>query len=213
MSKFVHYELNTSDPKAAKKFYAKVFGWKYEDMPMPNGVYTMINTPDGPLGGIQQNPMPDAPSHWLGYAMTDSVEKTNKKVEKGGGKVLVPKVVIPNIGELAVYADPTGAVFAVWKELAKPKAAASTKKKSTKKAKKAGAKKSAKKATKKTGAKKSAKKATKKKSTKKAGAKKTGAKKSTKKRAAKKAKKTGAKKTGAKKASKRPSKKRKSTKR
>ena len=200
MSKFVHYELNTSDPKAAKKFYAKVFGWKYEDMPMPNGVYTMINTPDGPLGGIQQNPMPDAPSHWLGYAMTDSVEKTNKKVEKGGGKVLVPKVVIPNIGELAVYADPTGAVFAVWKELAKPKAAASTKKKSTKKAKKAGAK-------------KSAKKATKKKSTKKAGAKKTGAKKSTKKRAAKKAKKTGAKNTGAKKASKRPSKKRKSTKR
>ena len=66
MSKIVHTELNMSDPAGAQKFYASVFGWKYQDMPMPSGNYTMVSTADGTgIGGIQQNPNPQGPTAWL----------------------------------------------------------------------------------------------------------------------------------------------------
>ena len=53
MSAFVHHELNTSDPAAAKKFYKGLFGWKLEDMKMPDGsVYTMFKTGPKEGGGI-----------------------------------------------------------------------------------------------------------------------------------------------------------------
>ena len=191
MSKFVHYELNTSDPKAAKKFYRAVFNWKFQDMPMGSGsVYTMVSSADGPVGGIQQHPMPGTPSAWLAYAEVASVDKSVAKAKKLGGKSIVPKQVIPGMGEFAVLADPTGATFAIWKSLqSAPKPA---KKKAAKKsAKKKAAKKSAKKSAKKKAAKKSAKKRpakkrAAKKSAKKRPAKRKAAKKSAKKRTAKK---------------------------
>ncbi len=204
MSKFVHHELNTADPAKAKKFYKSLFGWTYQEMPMPGGTYTMVNTKEGPLGGIQQNPVEGAPSSWIGYIAVDSVDKISAKVKKQGGTVVVPKVVIPGIGEFAWYLDPSGASFAVWKELAQPKPA---KKKSTKKAtKKRSTKKAAKKrSTKKAAKKRSTKKTAKKRSTKKTAKKKAAKKKSTKKTAKKRSTKKTAKKRSTKKAAKKRS--------
>lgn len=146
MSTFVHMELNTSDPEAAKQFYEEVFGWSYQDMEMPDGVYTMISSPSGGIGGIMQNPMPEAPSSWLGYVAVDSVDRTVSTVEDAGGTVVMPATDIPNMGRFAVFTDPQGAMFAAW-EVAAPGSAeqateAPSKKKSSKK-KSAGKKKSA----------------------------------------------------------------------
>ena len=38
---FVHVELHTQDPQAAKKFYGELFDWKLEDVPEMN--YTLID--------------------------------------------------------------------------------------------------------------------------------------------------------------------------
>ena len=172
-----HVELNTSDPKAARKFYKGLFGWKYQDMPMPNGVYTMISTKEGkPFGGLQQHPMPGAPSAWLNYVTVKSVQRTVTKAQKTGGTVVVPITTIPGMGSFAVVTDPTGASVGVWQAAPKPKKKA--KKKSAKK--KSAKKKSAKK---KSAKKKSAKKkSAKKKSAKKKSAKKKSAKKRSRKR-------------------------------
>lgn len=146
MSTFVHMELNTSDPEAAKQFYEAVFGWTYQDTPMPEGIYTMVSAPDGGIGGITQQSMPDAPSQWVGYVGVDSVDQTIDRVEEAGGTVLVPETEIPGMGSFAVLADPQGAAFAVWEVAApadeEPAIEAPSKKKSSKK--KGGKKKSAK---------------------------------------------------------------------
>ncbi len=202
---FEHMELNTSDPKAAKKFYKGVFGWKFEDMKMQHGVYTMIRDAAGKgVGGIQQNAMAKAPSSWLGYNSVPSIKRALKKVVGRGGKVLMPETAIPNMGSFAVCADPQGAAFALWQMAAAPKKAA--KKRTAKKAapKKAAKKRTAKKAAPKKAAKKrTAKKAAPKKAAKKRTAKKAAPKKAAKKRTAKKAApRKAAKKRTAKKASK-----------
>lgn len=159
MSKFVHMELNTSDVEAAQKFYKAIFGWKYNKMKMEDGSVYIGFSGDGEGigGGMQKNPNPGAPSSWTGYVGVASVKKTIAKVEKNGGKVILPEMPIPNMGSLAIFTDPQGAVFAVWQPAMKapepapepakveqaPAEAAPAKAKKT--AKKAGGKKAAKK--------------------------------------------------------------------
>ena len=39
--------------------------------------------------------------------------KTIAKIEKGGGKICVPKMTIPDVGLLAYAEDPTGNIFGI----------------------------------------------------------------------------------------------------
>jgi hypothetical protein len=154
MPEFVHMELNTTDTTGAKTFYRKVFGWKHEDMTMPNGqVYSMLAGADGPFGGLMQHPMPGAPSIWIGYVGVKSLASTVAKVLEAGGQVVVQDVV-PGMGTFAVFVDPQGATVAAWEAvpaLAAKKGGkgAGGKKKAAKKGAKKAAKKGGKKAAKK----------------------------------------------------------------
>ena len=172
MSKFDHMELHTTDTAGAKKFYGKLFGWKFNDVPMPHGIYTLIDD----FGGMVEG-QPGVPPNWLGYVTVKSVKRTIPKIEKLGGKILMGLTHAGDHGVFAVATDPQGAPFAIWESKAKHDDKA--KKKATKK-------KAAKKATKKKAAKKAAKKATKKKAAKKATKKKAAKKKPAKKKPAKK---------------------------
>ena len=139
MGTFVHHELNTSDPAAAKKFYRGLFGWSFKDMKMPDGsVYSMFQAGPNEGGGIQKHPMPGSPNAWLQYVGVASVKKAIAKAAKLGAKVIVDFMPVPGHGALGIFADPTGATCAVWEPSAKPAA----KKKS---AKRTAAKKPAKK--------------------------------------------------------------------
>ncbi|HMR05162.1 MAG TPA: VOC family protein [Polyangiaceae bacterium] len=168
---FVHHELNTDNPAAAKKFYKGLFGWSFQDMKMPDGsVYSMFQADPTSGGGVQKNPMPGAPNAWLQYVGVKSVKQSMAKAKKLGATVLVEYMPIPEHGALGIFADPTGATCAVWEPNAKAAKKAGKKKASKKKTAKkaAGKKKAAKKAGKKTPAKPAATKAAKKSSKKKA---------------------------------------------
>jgi predicted enzyme related to lactoylglutathione lyase len=138
MTAFVHHELSTNDPAAAKKFYKGLFGWKFSDMKMPDGgVYSMFETGSVPKegGGIMKSPMPGAPSAWLQYVAVKSVKKAMAKATKLGAKSLVDYMPVAGHGAFGVLVDPTGAHCAVWETAAKPKKSAkkSAKKKAAKK--------------------------------------------------------------------------------
>jgi len=52
---FCWIELATNDAAAAKSFYASVFGWKINDIPLPDGsVYTMLQVDDHDLGALRK---------------------------------------------------------------------------------------------------------------------------------------------------------------
>ena len=84
---FVHIELNTTDPKAAKSFYGRLFNWQLEDMDMGGGAtYTMIKPGEGPGGGMMQHPMPGAPSMWLTYINVDDLKASTERRGHSGLK-------------------------------------------------------------------------------------------------------------------------------
>ena len=85
---FVHVELATTDLPKAKTFYSKLFDWKLEDMPMPDGTYTLISVGEGTGGGMMKHPMPGAPSMWMAYVLVDNIEAATKKAKDLGATVM-----------------------------------------------------------------------------------------------------------------------------
>ncbi len=112
---FVHVELNTTDLSKAKAFYKQLFDWKMEDMPMPQGTYTMIDVGEGTGGGMMKQLMPDAPSAWLPYVLVDDIAAATKKAKSLGATVMKDVTEVTNMGWLSIITDPTGALLGLWK--------------------------------------------------------------------------------------------------
>ena len=112
----MHVELQTKDVDKAKKFYQGLFDWRFEDMPMGNGMsYTGINVGEGTGGGMWTNPAaPNGPAHWLAYVNVDNIDATIDKVRSLGGTVVQPKTEVPDMGWYSVITDPSGAMLGLW---------------------------------------------------------------------------------------------------
>jgi predicted enzyme related to lactoylglutathione lyase len=114
--RLVWYELLTTDPKAAVAFYTEVVGWKTQPFDQDPD-YTMWVGSQGPLGGVARLPEPakamGAPPYWQVNVIVPNVNESIEKVQALGGKVYHVETV-PNVGKLAVIADPQGAVLALF---------------------------------------------------------------------------------------------------
>jgi hypothetical protein len=120
---FIWYELMTPDPEGAKAFYDAVVGWEVggEGPPEYNG-YRMIGRSDGGFAGGLLPLTPDMQQHgarptWLGYVHVQDVDRKVAAIEAAGGKALMPATDIPNVGRIAMVADPQGAPFYVMKPI------------------------------------------------------------------------------------------------
>jgi len=115
---FIWYELMTPDAEGAKAFYDAVVGWNISEGAPEFGGYRMIGRSDGGnAGGVL--PLTDemqqhgARPTWLGYVSVADVDQAVAAIEQAGGKGLMPAFDIPNVGRIAMVADPQGAPFYV----------------------------------------------------------------------------------------------------
>ncbi len=111
---FVHVELQTRDLPKAKDFYARLFDWKLQDLPMPGGSYTMIEVGDGTGGGMVTSPDPHAPPSWMAYVGVDDVRAMTEKARQLGATICVDVTEVGDFGWMSVFTDPTGATLALW---------------------------------------------------------------------------------------------------
>ncbi len=119
-SKFVWYELMTTDTAAAATFYESVVGWTSKDAGMGGDMpYTLFSAGDAQVAGLMGRPPELAamgvPPSWSGYVGADDVDAMAARVLAAGGKVLRPADDIPGVGRFAVVADPQGASFMLFK--------------------------------------------------------------------------------------------------
>jgi len=115
----VHFEIPANNPEKLSEFYKNLFGWKIEKMSMGDMDYWMIETRAGTAqnmekaqttagtnGGMMKKM--DATQRPVNYVMVESVDDFSKKIQSLGGKIIVPKTPIPNMGAFAVGLDPEG---------------------------------------------------------------------------------------------------------
>jgi uncharacterized protein len=118
-SSFVWYELLTSDPGAAAKFYGAVLGWTAADAGQPGMDYRIFSVNEVAVAGLMALP-PGAvksgmPPSWLGYVSVADVDQSVARVVAAGGALHMAAVDVPNVGRFAMVADPQGAGFYVMK--------------------------------------------------------------------------------------------------
>jgi predicted enzyme related to lactoylglutathione lyase len=110
-------ELLTSDPAAARGFYAQVFGWDFAgpgDMPnQPGGEYFVARLRGRDVAGIGSLPEGVAPS-WITQIRAESADETAEAAGEAGGTVVVAPFDVPPVGRMAVLEDPAGARFVAW---------------------------------------------------------------------------------------------------
>jgi predicted enzyme related to lactoylglutathione lyase len=114
---FTYLELHSTDASRAKSFYSELFGWKTKDTPVPGiGVYTEIDTQEGPEAGLMTQQEPGARSAWLAYIKVPELDQTVARAQKLGATVIAPRTEIKDVGWFAVLQDPSGARIGVFEK-------------------------------------------------------------------------------------------------
>jgi predicted enzyme related to lactoylglutathione lyase len=118
----VWYELMTTDPDRAARFYeAVVPGLTIGERLPGDQDYRIIHRSDGgSLGGMLRL-TDEMRRHggrpiWMGYIGVDDVDRTVARIEAEGGQTLMPAFDIPQ-GRIAMVADPQGNPFYVMKPI------------------------------------------------------------------------------------------------
>jgi predicted enzyme related to lactoylglutathione lyase len=107
-------DLSTPDPERASAFYGQLFGWTIEEGPPEAGGYRMCMLRGKPVAGLGPQMNPGAPPAWTTYVTVASADDATEAVKAAGGQAFMPPMDVLDVGRMAIFADPAGAVFAVW---------------------------------------------------------------------------------------------------
>ncbi len=118
MPTIVHFDLPADNPARAREFYTGLFGWKFIAPPGFPDFY-LIETTDlegKPAlgGGMGKRGSPD--QRIMNYIGVTSLEEYCRKVEQFGGTVIIPKMMVPKFGCMAVCRDTEGNSFGLWQD-------------------------------------------------------------------------------------------------
>jgi uncharacterized protein len=111
----VHWEFWSEDPNRCGEFYANVFGWETRDIPGMD--YKIVDKGDdcGIGGGIMKPQQGPWPAKMTMYIDVDDLDAYGGKVRSAGGKLVVEKMAVPNVGEFTLFEDPDGRLMGMWK--------------------------------------------------------------------------------------------------
>jgi predicted enzyme related to lactoylglutathione lyase len=106
-------DLSTPDAQASKDFYGGLFGWHFEDNPIPDdGVYVMARIRDRRAAAMFETT--DRHPAWASYVTVDDLDGTTAKAGELGANVMAEPFDVMDVGRMSIVQDPTGAVFCMW---------------------------------------------------------------------------------------------------
>ena len=81
--------------------------------------YRLVETGgDGGInGGIMKPQQGPWPSNLAFYIDVDDLDKYKARIENAGGKVIVDRMEIPEVGAFMLFQDPDGRVLGIWQQI------------------------------------------------------------------------------------------------
>lgn len=109
-SPIVHFEVRSQDPNASRKFFGKLFGWKFPEGGLPGYTYVETGVDGNIPGGI--SPLQGGDPLVTFFVGVEDVEKALKTAESLGGRIVQPATSVPGV-TFGLLADPQGSVVGV----------------------------------------------------------------------------------------------------
>ena len=125
MPTIVHFEIPADDVERSRKFYTDLFGWKIERWSGTNGAggsptmeYWIVTTIDekgnkASVGGGMMKRQ-NSQQQITNFIDVTSVLEYSSKIEKLGGRIVVPKTAVPGMGYFALCNDTENNSFGIW---------------------------------------------------------------------------------------------------
>ena len=109
-------DLSSPSPDESAAFYGELMGWQATEpgAAEETGGYRMFQQEGQNVGGLMAQMQDGQPTAWATYISVADADETAEKVTAAGGSIVVEPMDVMDIGRLAVFSDPTGAVFGVW---------------------------------------------------------------------------------------------------
>lgn len=117
----VHFEIPADDLARARGFYADVFGWDVS--PVPEMDYAVARTTATDDAGTPRSPgainggllaRRDPVHHPVITIDVADIDATLRVVEQRGGKLVMPRQPVGDMGYVGYFADPEGNVVGLW---------------------------------------------------------------------------------------------------
>lgn len=116
-SPVVWFEVLGNDTNLLRGFYAKLFGWKFSQMPGEMD-YQMVNRSPGGIDGAVGKACAEFPEgHAIFYVGVEDVKASLEQAVSLGGRVILDVLELPMV-TIALLADPEGHVVGLVKEKA-----------------------------------------------------------------------------------------------
>jgi len=120
MPNIAYFQIPADDVGRARKFYHSLLGWKIEpDASLDDKSLEWQNIETGEpkegtmnMGGLYKRM---GPGPIMNFVEVEEIEKVLSRVEKLGGKVMMPLDTIKSVGLVAVIRDTEGNVIGLWK--------------------------------------------------------------------------------------------------
>jgi len=106
-----HFEIFATDVERARKFYERVFGWRFEIMGPPDAYHILTGPPvdhgisRGLLAKRQGPAAQGAINAFRCTISVSSIEEAVAAIEAAGGKLRSAIIEIPSVGSVVEFAD------------------------------------------------------------------------------------------------------------
>ncbi len=104
------------DLDASIAFYAGLFGWDVPEAENSEqtGGYRQAMKGGKPVAGMMPLMQEGQPTVWSSYVSVEDADATVAKVKEAGGTVIAEPMDVMELGRMAVFSDPAGAVIGIW---------------------------------------------------------------------------------------------------
>jgi uncharacterized protein len=109
-------DLSTPDVAATSQFYGSLFGWEAIDAGPDAGGYVTYELDGSPVAGAGPLQFEGQPTFWTTYFAVDDADATAARIQAAGGQMHMAPMDVMDLGRLAMFADPTAAVFGIWQK-------------------------------------------------------------------------------------------------
>jgi predicted enzyme related to lactoylglutathione lyase len=122
----VHFEIPVDDVERAQRFYHEAFGWVMNSMPQMQ--YTLVSTTETDDTGRPVTPgainggmlaRQDAITSPIVTIEVDNMDEALTLLDKLGGKTVIGKQAVGDMGFSAYFTDPEGNLLGLWQSAAR----------------------------------------------------------------------------------------------
>lgn len=109
-------DITVPDLAAAQRFYGGLLGWEFSEGRPETGGYVTASVDGRRVAGLlpAEGAAADAPAAWCVYLGVEDVTLATGHAVAAGAQLLAGPMTVLGLGDIAVLADPAGAVFGLW---------------------------------------------------------------------------------------------------